>query len=104
MRFPFLIKQNVTRLDVSMKDAVLVSVMHSAGYLGDQFGRLANRHRRAPDYFVKLAALDEFHAEVARAIALVHFVNGNDARMLETGGCFSFAPKAFQMRFRSPMA
>jgi hypothetical protein len=35
MRFVLLIEQNVTRLDVAMKDAVLVGVMNRPRYLGD---------------------------------------------------------------------
>ena len=85
-----------------MQNAVLMRVMNRAGHLGDQFRRVPDRHRRAPDDFVKLAAFDEFHAEVARAIALADFVDGNDAWMLEAGGSFGFATKTLQVRFRSP--
>ena len=35
MRFAFLIEQNVSRFDVTMKDAVLVRVMNRPRYLGD---------------------------------------------------------------------
>ena len=65
---------------------------------------LPDRYRLAPDYFVKLAAFDEFHAEVAGAIALADFVNGNDAWMVEAGGSFCFATKTLQMRFGGPGA
>ena len=41
MRFAFLIEQNVSRLDVAMKDAVLVRVMNGARYFRDQFDRAA---------------------------------------------------------------
>ena len=57
----------------------------------------------APDHFVKLAAFDELHAEVARAIALADFVDGNDAWMIEAGGGFGFAAKALQVRFGGPL-
>ena len=56
------------------------------------------------DYFVKLAAFDELHAEVALAIALADFVDGNNAWMFETGGGFGFPAKALQMRFGGPGA
>ena len=46
-----------------------------------------------PDYFVKLAALDQLHAEVAVAIALADFVDRDDAWMFKTGGGFGFATK-----------
>ena len=103
MRFAFCIEQNVSWLDVPMKNPVLMRVMNGASYLCDQFRRLPDRHRLAPDYFVKLAAFDEFHAEVAGAIALAHLVDGNDARMIETGGSFGFPAKTFQVRFARPL-
>ena len=59
-------------------------------------------HRLALDHFVKLAAFDELHAEVAGAIALADFVNGNDAWMFETGGGFRFPAKALQSALCSP--
>src|SRR6266566_5829139 len=103
MRFAFCIEQNVSRFDVPMENAVLMRVMHSACDLRDQFHRLPDRHRGSPDYFVKLSALDELHAEVARAIALADFVDGNDARMIEAGRSLGFTAKTFQVRFASPL-
>ena len=79
-------------------------VMNSASQLRDQFRCTANPHRLALDHFVKLAALDEIHAEIAATIALAHFVDGNDAWMFEAGGGFSFATKTLQMCVRSPRA
>ncbi len=96
MRFAFCVEQNVARFDVSMQNAVLMRVMNCAGQLGDQFRRMPDRHRLAPDYFVKLAAFDELHAEVAGAIALAHFVNRNDAWMVEAGRGFCFPAKALE--------
>src|SRR5882672_1792544 len=78
--------------------------MNSASQLRDQFHCTANRHRLALDHFVKLAALDEIHAEIAATIALAHFVDWNDAWMLKAGCGFSFATKALQMCVRSPRA
>jgi hypothetical protein len=50
-----------------------------------------------------LSAFDEFHAEVTGAIPLVHFVNGDNARMIEASGGFSFSAKPFQVRFAGPL-
>ena len=102
MRFAFCIEQNVPRLDVAMKNAVFMRVMNSARDFRDQFRRLPDRHRLALDYFVKLTAFDKLHAEVARAIALADFVDGNDTGMLQAGRCFGFEAKAFQVRFAWP--
>ena len=54
------------------------------------------------DYFVELAAFDELHAEVALAIALTDFVDGNNAWMFEVGSGFCFPAKTLQMRFSGP--
>ena len=86
-----------------MHNPVLMRVMHSPSHLRDKFRRVPDRHRLAPDYFIELAAFDEFHAEIARAIALTHFIDRNDARMIEAGGSFRFPAKALQVRFAGPL-
>src|SRR4029077_6064446 len=93
---------DVSRFDVAVQDAVLMRVMHSASQFRDQFRCLSDRHRVAPDHFVKLAAFDEIHAEVAATIALAHFMNGNDKWMVEVGSGFCFPAKTLQMLFGGP--
>ena len=102
MWFAFCIEQNVPWLDVPMKNPVLMRVMNSASDLRDQFSRLSDRHRLALDYLVELAAFDEFHAEVAGAVALADFVDRNNSRMFETSGGFGFPAKTLQVRFARP--
>jgi hypothetical protein len=51
-----------------------------------------------------LSAVDEIHAEVARTLAFAHFVNGNDAWMIQVGCRLGFPTKALQMRLRGPLA
>jgi hypothetical protein len=103
MRFTVCIEQNVPRFDVPMQNSVLMRVMHYARYLRDEFRRLPNRHRGAPNDFVKLPAFNEFHAEITGAIALAYFVNGNDARMIETRSGFRFPTETFHVRFAGPL-
>ena len=103
MRLAVRIEQHVPRLDVAMENAVFMRVMDSARHLGDEFRRLPDRHRRSSDYFVELAAFDEFHAEVAATVALADFVDWNNAWMLKAGGCFRFATEPFYMRFARPL-
>jgi hypothetical protein len=50
-----------------------------------------------------LAAFDELHTEVALAIALAHFMNGNDAGMIQARSSFSFPAKPFHMRLARPL-
>src|SRR6266513_544 len=103
MRFTFLIQQNVSRLDVPMKNAVFMRVMNGASDLRDQFHRLPDRHRLPLGYFVKLAAFYKLHAEVALAIALANFMDWNDTGMLQASCRFRFEAKAFQVRFARPL-
>src|SRR2546430_4645639 len=103
MRLAFAIQQNVSRFNVSMENAVFMRIMHCARYPLDEFCRLPDRYWPSADHFLKLAAFDERHAEVARAIALAHFVDWNDAGMIETGRGFRLPTKAFHVRFTRPL-
>src|SRR5512132_3906793 len=87
-----------------MQYPVLMRVMHGASNLRNQFSRLSDRHRLPLDYLVKLAALDESHAEVTGAVALAHFMDWNDAGMFETSGSFRLPAKTLHVRFGGPRA
>jgi hypothetical protein len=104
MWFAFGIEQDVPRFDVAMKNAVLVRVVNCSRHLDNQFDGATQRHRFTSDDCVKLAAFDEFHAEVAGAIALADLVDRNDSRMLQLRCRFGFTTKTLQMRFGGPMA
>src|SRR5215469_16418132 len=65
MRFAFPIEQNVPRFDITMENAVLVSVMHSTRDSRDEFGCSVDWHRLSPNDCIELPPLDKFHAEVA---------------------------------------
>src|SRR5262249_48154841 len=104
MQFAVGVEQNVSRFDVAMENSVLVRVMDRARHFGDYFRRLSHRHWRAAYHFIKLAALDKFHAEVAGTITLAHFVDGNDACVIKTGSSCRFAAKTLQMRSACPLA
>src|SRR6476469_2035862 len=103
MRFTSFIHENVSRLDVAMQNTVFMRVMDSTRYLGDEFHGLTNRHRRALNYFVKLAAFDKLHAEVALPIALAHLVDWDDARMVKARRGLGFQTEALDMRFGGPL-
>src|SRR4030095_7353893 len=104
MRVAVCIEQNVSRFDVAMENSVLVRVVDRTRHLGDYFCRLPNRHRCTAYHFIKLTAFDEFHAEIAGAVAFAYFVDGNNARMIETGSGFRLATESLKVRFRGPMA
>ena len=103
MRFAVRVEQNVSRLNVAMEDSVFVCVMNRARYFGDYFRRLSHRHWRTANHFIKLAAFDELHAEVAGAVTLAHFVDGNDARVIKTCGGCRFPTKALHVRSAGPL-
>src|SRR5262245_48362787 len=104
MGFASGIEQNISRLDIAMQNAIFMRVMHSARDFGHQFHRLPDRHRCALDHLVKLAAFDELHTEVARALVLTDFVDRDDARMIEAGGGFGLPAKPSQMHIARPLA
>ena len=87
-----------------MQNAVFVRVMNGARHLGNEFHRLPDRNRRVFNYFIKLTAFDELHAEVALPIALAHFVDGDDARMIEARRGFGFKTKALEVGLRGPLS
>jgi len=58
MRFAFGIEQNIPWLDVSMNDAVLVSIMNRPRQLRDYFGSLAGRHRFAFSNLIESTSFD----------------------------------------------
>src|SRR4029077_8877463 len=102
--FTFLIEQDIPGLDIAMKNPVLVSVMNSTSDFGNSVSGAFNAHSLTLDQFIKLASFHELHAEVAGAIVLADFVDGNNTGMLQTGSSVLFASKAIQMRFSRPMA
>src|SRR6266536_65494 len=103
MRFAFCIDENVARLDVAVQDAVFVRMMNRARQFGDAFRRSASRNGLALGHFIESSAIDELHAEVAGTLALAHFVNGNDARMVQAGGRLGFLMETPQVGFGGPL-
>src|SRR5262245_13316749 len=104
MWFTVCIEQNVPRFDVPMQNSVFMRVMNSPRQLRDEFRRRPDRHRLALQYLIKLSAFDKSHAEVASAVALAHFIDWYDARMIQAGGSFRFATEALEMRLGGPVS
>src|SRR5438477_11265967 len=104
MWFALCVEQDVSGFDVSMEDTALMRIMNCPGQLGDQFRCVTERHRFALRDGIELAPLHQSHAEVTGAIALPHFVNGNNTRMFEAGGSFCFQTETLEMRLRGPLA
>src|SRR5205823_11713688 len=102
MRLTFCIQQNVSRFNVTMENAMFVCVMNRTRHFRNKFYRAPDRHGRTPDYFIKLAALDELHAEVARAFPLADFVDRNDTGVIQARSSFCLPAKALYVRFTRP--
>src|SRR4030095_3333795 len=102
--FAICIEQNVSGLYVSLENPAPVRVMNRPRKLSNQFRRAADRHRLALKEFVERAALNEFHAEVARPITLADFINGNDIRIIQTRRSFRFQPESLKAPWCGPLA
>jgi hypothetical protein len=76
--------------------------MNGARHFRNKFYRAPDRHGRTPDYLVKLAALDELHAEVTRAFPLANFVDRNNTGVIQARSSLSFPAKALYVRFTRP--
>src|SRR5262249_7923220 len=97
------IDQNVSWLDVAMKNSVFVRVMHSARHLGDELCCLPDGNRLVFGYFIKLTTFDKLHAEIALPVPLPYLVDGNDAWMVEARSGSGFQTKALEVHFRCPL-
>ena len=104
MWFAILIEQNISRLDVAMQNAALVRELDRSRDFHEQFHRASDRYRLAPQNFIELSALDEFHTEVTRAVALADFVNRNNLRVLQTRRGLGLVTKTPQMWRARPLA
>jgi hypothetical protein len=82
VRFAVCVQQNISRLDVSMQDAVFMCVVNSASDFRDELCRLSGRYRPATGDLVEMISFDEPHAEVVRPLALADFVYRDDPRVI----------------------
>src|SRR5215472_3274697 len=103
MRFALFIEQNVSRLDVPVKNTVLMRIVDRACHFGDYFRSLPDRHWRTAYDFIELTAFNKFHAEIAGAMTLAHLVDRNDPRVIKARSSLSFPAKALQVRSAGPL-
>jgi acetylglutamate kinase len=80
--FAVCVQQNVSRLDVSVQNAVFMCVVHGARDFRDELCSLLDRYQTATHYVVEIIAFDEPHAEVVRAVAFTDFVDWHDSRVI----------------------
>src|SRR5207248_9580984 len=104
MRLATFIQQDISWLDVTMKDSVLVRELNRACNFHEQLGCTPSGHRSTFGKLIQVAAFDELHAEITRAVALADFVNRNDLRMLETRRRLGLVTKTPYVRCARPLA
>src|SRR5207247_2508440 len=93
-RFATTVEQNISRLEVAMKDALDMRVLHCTRDLGHQSHDSARVIPKAPRYVLHASAGCKFHAEERQPVfGFAYFIDRQDVWMIETGGCLGFAPK-----------
>ncbi len=74
-------QQNIARFQVAMHDTGIVSVLHGAGELLDQPGRVAGRLRCAGEELLEAATLDQLQRQIRQPLMLADIVNADDSRV-----------------------
>src|SRR5438128_2077909 len=87
-----------------MQDAALMSMLNCMRELCGYFRRVAPRHWLMIDYLIKSFAINQVHAEIARAARFSYFVNWNNTGMIQASGGFGLEAKPLDVCFRSPPA
>jgi hypothetical protein len=77
---------DVGRLDIAMNDAACMRRVQSRCDLRTVLERLRNWQRALGKHFVERCALDELHCDEGGAGVLVDVVDGDDVRVIESGG------------------
>jgi hypothetical protein len=104
VRFASGIEQNIPWLDVSMNDAVLVSIMNRPRQLRDYFGSLARRHLFAFSDLIESTSFDQSHAKITAALSLPDFVDWDHEGVVQFGSSFCLKTKPFEMPFGPSIA
>ena len=94
MGLPLFINQDVRRLQVTMEDSALMSVVNGLSNLGNNLGSRAGIGGVLVESFVEAGSLDELHAKKMRSLMLADFVNRHDMRMIELCDSLGFVLKA----------
>ena len=79
-----------------MNDAVLMRGFKSGGDFDGDAQKLQHLHWPTSDGVFQRLAFEKFHGQEDAAIFVANVVDGTDVRMIQRGGCASFAPKALK--------
>ncbi|OAI41122.1 hypothetical protein AYO40_03835 [Planctomycetaceae bacterium SCGC AG-212-D15] len=94
------LQQDIRRLEVAVKDAALVGVVHGAGQIFDQPGGVLSRLRCAGNPPGEAAAVDVLQREIGPVLLLAHFMDLDDVGMLQSGDGLGFRAKPNQFLAR----
>src|SRR5262245_17561951 len=83
------------RFEVTVDDAVIVSMLHRLRRQANQSRGLARREWSFLHEPLQRAPGDEAHREKVLAVNLSDFIDGDDVGMVERGGSAGFSLKAF---------
>src|SRR5262249_22135547 len=102
----FVIEEHVGRFQVSMNDALAMSIIDALRHLPHDHGGLPVVKRAASQASVQPLPIDERHREKELPLVLAKFVEGNDIWMVELGRGFGFLaePLRFPRRGRLGLA
>jgi hypothetical protein len=96
-RLILFVDQDVRGFEVSMQHALRVRVLHCFGDGFQVRGRFARWQRLIANQLREVASFDQVHGEKWLAGMFADFVDGDDARVLQVRGGFSFRAEAFQL-------
>ena len=100
-RLTVAVEQNVTRFQIAMEDALPMRILHRARHLRQQTHDFARVIAQRRPNFLQAAARCVLHAEEGDAVlALPHFVDGQNIRVIEARRGFRFPPETGQRLVR----
>src|ERR1700723_87135 len=88
--------KDVGRFDVAVNDALGVRTVEGVSDLDAEVEKFIQLHRLPVDRALQGLAFEQFHGEEVAAILLADFVDGADARVIESGSGARLALKTFE--------
>src|SRR5262249_28126190 len=109
VRLPVGVEQDVRRLQVAMQDAALMRVVDGPRDGGHDFRcpplpPLAEARTLSADHFRQAAAFYQSHGEVRLSVFVADLVDGDDLRVVETGGRLGFGAETARVTGRGKAA
>src|SRR5205085_464755 len=92
-RFAAFVEKDVARLEIAMEDAFFVRVLNSVRHLEQQLDALARMLKERSASLQQAARRGVLHRVIWKAVSgLADLIDRDNVRMVQTRGCFRFAP------------